>query len=397
MARAKKKRGRQARWGSIKKLPSGRYQASYEDPTKPGARVRINAPSTYEKKDDAENWLSLERAMMVQGKWLHPDEREAAAAREAEEHAREEAEKAKGLIPFKVYAEKWISTRTNRDGQLLASRTREEYLRYLDDRLAEFADKPLSRITPDEVRAWYAEQISTGKKTSVGRQYDFFKSVLKTAVEDKLIAENPCQVLGGSKVSTEVKVKAPTDEELQIIIDEMPEDLKHVVLIAASAGLRWGEIAPLTPEDIEVILSPETGEVDAVRIHVTKAEVRLQGGKKEVKTPKSKAGVRVVSFFGQDAKDVAAHVRTVKPGERLTTRTYAGVRYHWKKAREKAGRPDLHFHALRHYSGTRFAQAGATLKEIMEWLGHSDVESAMVYQKAVQSRMEELARRAARN
>lgn len=388
---------RKARWGSIKKLPSGNYQASYPHPENSDLSMRIKAPHTFGLKEEAETWLAKERTLIAQDKWLHPDERAAVAAREAEERAREEAEKAKGLIPFKVYAEGWIRTRTNRDGQLLASRTREEYLRYLDDRLAEFADKPLSSITADTVRAWYAEQISTGKKTSVGRQYDFFKSVLKTAVEDKLIAENPCKVEGGSKVSTEVEVKAPTDAELQIIIDEMPDDLKHVVLIAASAGLRWGEIAPLTPEDVEEILSPETGEVDEVRIHVTKAEVRLKGGKKEVKKPKSKAGVRVMSFFGQDAKDVAAHVRTVKPGERLTTRTYAGVRYHWKKAREKAGRPDLHFHALRHYSGTRFAQAGATLKEIMDWLGHSDVNSAMAYQKAVQSRMKELARRAARN
>ncbi|WP_408911531.1 tyrosine-type recombinase/integrase [Corynebacterium gottingense] len=388
---------RKARWGSIKKLPSGNYQASYPHPENSDLSMRIKAPHTFGLKEEAETWLAKERALIAHDKWLHPDERAEERAREAEEQAREEAEKAKGLVPFKVYAEKWISTRTNRDGQLLASRTREEYLRYLDDRLAEFADKPLSSITADTVRAWYAEQISTGKKTSVGRQYDFMKSVFKLAVEDELIPSNPCKVKGGSKASTEVEVKAPTDAELQTIIDEMPEDLKHVVLIAAAAGLRWGEIAPLTPEDIEVTLSPETGDVDAVRIAVTRAEVRLQGGKKEVKKPKSKAGVRVVSFFGSDAADVAGHVRTVKPGERLTTRTYAGVRYHWMKAREKAGRPDLHFHALRHYSGTRFAQAGATLKEIMDWLGHSDVNSAMAYQKAVQSRMEELARRAARN
>lgn len=381
---------RKARWGSIKKLPSGNYQASYPHPENSDLSMRIKAPHTFRTKDEAEEWLAKERVLIAQDKWLHPDERAAVAARE-------EAEQARGLVPFKKYAEGWVTTRTNRDGQLLASRTREEYLRYLDDRLAEFADRPLARITPKEVRTWYAEQLSTGKKTSVGRQYDFMKSVFKSAVEDELIPANPCKVTGGSKASTEVEVKAPTDAELQIIIDEMPEDLKHVVLIAAAAGLRWGEIAPLTPEDIEEILSPETGEVDAVRIHVTKAEVRLQGGKKEVKTPKSKAGVRVVSFFGQDAKDVAAHVRTVKPGERLTKQTYAGVRYHWKKAREKAGRKDLHFHALRHYSGTRFAQAGATLKEIMDWLGHSDVKSAMAYQEAAQSRLEELARRAARN
>lgn len=221
------------------------------------------------------------------------------------------------------------------------------------------------------------------------------KSVFKTAVDDELVDRNPCKVISGSKSSTEVKVTAPTEDELSKIVEAMPDELKHVVLLAASAGLRWGEIAALTTEDVEI----ETGDdesVSAVKVNVNKAEVRLSGGVKEVKAPKSKAGVRLVSFYGADAQQVAEHGAKVQPGEKLTTHTYAGLTYHWRKAREAAERPDLHFHALRHYQGTRFAQQGATIAEIMARLGHSDVKSAIHYQEAAVNRMDELAKRAAR-
>lgn len=70
-------------------------------------------------------------------------------------------------------------------------------------------------------------------------------------------------------------------------------------------------------------------------------------------------------------------------------------RRHWDKARTAAGRPDLHFQALRHYAGTRYAQSGATLRETMDCLGQSTTAAAMRYQHAG-NRDEELAMRAAR-
>jgi len=39
-------------------------------------------------------------------------------------------------------------------------------------------------------------------------------------------------------------------------------------------------------------------------------------------------------------------------------------------------------HALRHYAGTKYARAGATVKETMARLGHSTSEAAMRYQHA---------------
>ncbi|WP_061961077.1 tyrosine-type recombinase/integrase [Demequina flava] len=53
---------------------------------------------------------------------------------------------------------------------------------------------------------------------------------------------------------------------------------------------------------------------------------------------------------------------------------------YWKAALERAGVPDVHFHDLRHTGGSLYTQAGATLKEVMEFMGHRSPETALSYQ-----------------
>jgi integrase len=48
--------------------------------------------------------------------------------------------------------------------------------------------------------------------------------------------------------------------------------------------------------------------------------------------------------------------------------------------------PALHFHDLRHTSGTLLAEMGVTLKESMRRLGHSSPRAALRYQDAVEAR-----------
>jgi integrase len=66
---------------------------------------------------------------------------------------------------------------------------------------------------------------------------------------------------------------------------------------------------------------------------------------------------------------------------------------HFYKARAAAGRPDLHFHALRHTGATLAAQSGATLAELMARLGHSTAAAAMRYQHAAAGRDKVIAER----
>ena len=57
------------RFGNIRRLPSGRYQASYLGPD----GQRRNAPDTFERKSDAERALVLIEAQLSAGQWADPE------------------------------------------------------------------------------------------------------------------------------------------------------------------------------------------------------------------------------------------------------------------------------------------------------------------------------------
>src|SRR5947209_328658 len=83
------RRGTRASFGSIRKLPSGRYQARY---TGPDEIVR-RAPVTFDAKMDAEAWLATMRADIVREVWNPAPERPKP-------------------LTFKQYSEGWLAART---------------------------------------------------------------------------------------------------------------------------------------------------------------------------------------------------------------------------------------------------------------------------------------------
>jgi hypothetical protein len=58
-------------FGFVRKLPSGKIQASYLDPSK----RRRNAPRTFTTKGDARAWLALMETSIQRGTWEVPSER----------------------------------------------------------------------------------------------------------------------------------------------------------------------------------------------------------------------------------------------------------------------------------------------------------------------------------
>ncbi|MEU7002887.1 tyrosine-type recombinase/integrase, partial [Nonomuraea sp. NPDC046570] len=52
----------------------------------------------------------------------------------------------------------------------------------------------------------------------------------------------------------------------------------------------------------------------------------------------------------------------------------------WSKNTRKIGHKDLHFHDLRHTGNTLAAASGASLRDLMERMGHDSVRAAMIYQ-----------------
>jgi hypothetical protein len=62
-------RGRRRRFGSVRRLPSGRYQARYLGPD----GVFRPADDTFDTKTDAEIWLTRKEAEILEEDWIDPD------------------------------------------------------------------------------------------------------------------------------------------------------------------------------------------------------------------------------------------------------------------------------------------------------------------------------------
>lgn len=63
----------------------------------------------------------------------------------------------------------------------------------------------------------------------------------------------------------------------------------------------------------------------------------------------------------------------------------------WHKATETAGLAGFHFHGLRHTGNTLAGEAGASLRELTDRMGHSTTRAALIYQHRTSARDKKIA------
>lgn len=150
---------------------------------------------------------------------------------------------------------------------------------------------------------------------------------------------------------------------------------RALYLTAAMTGLRQGELVALRWQDVD-------WSAGVVR-------VRRSFSRGQLGTPKSRRSSRSVpladrvaaelerlfqrSVFQGDADLVFGHPRTGSPYDA------SRLRKRFKRAIVIAGIRDVRFHDLRHTFGTRMAASGAPLRALMEWMGHRDLATTLVY------------------
>ncbi|MHA7293897.1 tyrosine-type recombinase/integrase [Arthrobacter sp. HLT1-21] len=285
----------------------------------------------------------------------------------------------KAVETFGPFAERWLAQRD------LAPRTRQHYSKLLETRLNPTLEAiPLKALTAPLVRTWYAG-MGNDTPTYRAHAYGLLRTILQTAVEDELLAVNPCHIRGAGNSKRVHKIKPATLPQIEALVSAMPEKYRALTLLAAWCGLRFGELTELRRADIDI----KRGV-----IHVRRGVVRVDG-RIEVGKPKSDAGVRDVSIPPHLIPLVQAHVDNFAApgrqglifptvtGEHLAPSTLYKSFY---KARKVAGRDDLRWHDLRHTGAVLAASTGATLAELMARLGHSTSSAALRYQHAADGR-----------
>lgn len=375
-------------FGRIRKLnPSGRYQAAYLGPD----LVLHKSSITYDTRMDAEAWLVAEYRLVERDEWTPPELRT----------------KVKYLpgATLADFAPAWLATHKRRDGSPLKDRTREHYRSLLSLRILPFLGSvPMRSLTEERLSDWLDTELPAHTPVANAHAYALLHEILKSAAS-KDSAIKPPVVAGAAKAKTRHRSEPATLEELAVIVAAMPDNHRLAIQLMAWCALRFGEVTELRRKDI--VLGGENP-----RIKVRRGVV-LVGGERQVTTPKSDAGERDVTipphlipairehldrfadpgpdgllFTGKQGGYLAQTSLTGKAGRRrrIKGRMINESASGFCKAREAAGRPDLHLHDLRHTGAVLAAQVGATLPELMERLGHSTPAAAMRYQHVARGR-----------
>jgi integrase len=371
MARGEgRKAQKRGAFGTAHKLPSGRYRAMYHGPD----GRRYTAPRTFLAEKDARGWLSLRQAEIIRKAWVPP----------------EADEKPQPKLTFKTYTDQWMRHRD------LKARTREHYQMLLDEHILDtFGHLPIASITSDDVRAWHAK-IDKGTPTLRAHCYGLLRTIMATAASDGKIAANPCVIRGAGSAKRVHKIRPASLDEIAVIAEEMPEQYRAMVLLAAWCALRFGELTELRRRDVIIVDDPT--EPHGV-VRVERAVVRVDDGF-QVTTPKSDAGIRDVAIPPHLLPAIKDHLGRFVGSQRdalLFPAQHGGhlapatLYRRFYTARDAAGRPDLRWHDLRHSGAVLAAATGATLAELMARLGHSTPQAAMRYQHAAQGRDREIA------
>jgi hypothetical protein len=126
-------KGRRRRFGAIRQLPSGQWQARYRDPD----RLMRSADTTFPTKTDAEVWLTCKEAEILNGDWINPDA---------------------GKVLLADYGTAWIEERAN-----LRPKTIRLYRYLLRCHIQlHFVSKTVAEIKDAYVRSWRKKLLDSG-------------------------------------------------------------------------------------------------------------------------------------------------------------------------------------------------------------------------------------------
>lgn len=379
-------RTRDRDFGTIDLLASGSVRARFraDNGKRYSQTFKVDQSGTKAQEDRsrreaekaARTWLTVQQGQLATSTWKAPERQKAA------------------VLTFGEYAGSWMESRDK-----LKPTTRQHYQQLLDDHIVPVLGKiAMDELSPAAILRWHGKTL-IGRPTARAHAYSLVRTICETAVTMDVLEKNPCRIEGAGSAKRAVKIQPASLGELETVAAEMPDRLRLIVLLAAWCAMRFGELAELRRKDIALREATDIKTGAAVHtgvIRIRRGMTRADG-KKVVGTPKSESGKRDVAIPPHLVPMVRDHLAThTDTGadallfsalndstEHLVPSSLYRAFY---PAREKAGRPDLRFHDLRHTGAVLAAQTGATLAELMARLGHSTPQAAMRYQHAAADR-----------
>lgn len=330
-------------FGSIRKLPSGRWQARYPD----RSGCIVTAPSTFPTKQSAGQFLSGIETDMARGAYIDPRAGRTTLAR---------------------WTESWLA----RPGKRANSTVRDRQA--LEVFLAELGPVALGALTPGQIQAVVDRRARSAAPATVARDFSAVRAVLNAAVDADMIARSPARRIALPKVRPPART-ALSPAELDRLASAVPSRYRALVLVAGVLGLRWGEAVGLRVKDIDFLRRTVTV---AQLVEEVAGHVQLVA---EAKTP---AGLRTLTAPAFLIEELAEHLATHRAGARSDADALVFVGARGAVLRRRFGErilapavaragldPGLTFHALRHVAITAMVEAGVHPRVMQGRAGHA--------------------------
>ncbi len=287
---------------------------------------------------------------------------------------------------FRDYAKQWLALRAHR----WKPSSREQYDSHLRARLLPvFGPLPLSEITRPRVEAFVAEHLERGNRRRKGQGLapitmrmclSVLASILKKAVRDKWLSENPAVDLGdlfptrGREGQRHIEVF--TREEIATLLEAAERDWPEwapFLLLLARTGMRLGEALAIQWGDVDLegrlvwvrrswrrgqVTTTKTGRIRAVDLSRQVCEA-LRGWQTLQAAEAALRGQTPPVWVFPDTS-------CTRPARQDTFRESV-----WEPLCRRAGLRYRPPHTLRHSYASELLQRGVPVTYISEQLGHS--------------------------
>lgn len=247
----------------------------------------------------------------------------------------------------------------------------------------------LRNLRPKDIQSFYIEKLEKLSATTVLMYHARIHRALKYAVAIDLIYTNPADKVEKPK-RIPPAAKFYTDQEIEYLFEKTANTKMELpILFAAFYGLRRGEIVGLKWDSFDF-------ENNTIRIYHTVSRYYVDGKTIDASTDtaKTKASFRslpLVDFFKKKllllkedqiinrricgnsyCHKFLDYVLVNEMGERINPTVISTT---FPKILEEIGLRRIRFHDLRHSCASLLLKHGVSLKEIQEWLGHSNFQT----------------------
>ena len=334
-------------------------------------------------------------------KWICSGLPEKGNKRKAEAFLREklaEYERMEGIVQtdtsFSDYVRVWL----DHIARTVDEVTLQGYKSLADTHILPYFDEAgtkLTKLDHKAIQRYMDMKFTSGRRDGKGglspRSLRLHKNIiaqtLDLAVRNKLIQSNPCQFVVLPQCER-YESQFYTETQLKALFSALKDDpILPMVRITAWYGLRRSELLGLQWDSIDLEAGTMTirHTVSKVTEVVAKDKTKNASSRRtfpltpeavEIFTKAKEQEERNWAMFGREYQENPYVFKW--PDGHPYSPDY--ISHHFAKVLKRHGLPHIRFHELRHSCASMLINMGFTLKDVQEWLGHSDIKmTANIY------------------